>query len=322
MRENIRLGIIFPGQGSQFPGMGEELYSAFDDAQEIFRLANEVLERDLMRIMFNGTSEELKLTINAQPSIAVVSLAIIQVILKKLGLVNISSFCDVCAGHSLGEYTALCAAGTISLKDIIFLIGQRAKAMYEVNVGGAMIALLGATQEIAEDLAFKGSTLGVCEVANDNGAGQIVLSGEVKAIENVHQIASDMKNIKSIILPVSAAFHSTLMDPVVKVFSPYLSRVGLQNPMMPVIANYTAQEYKDTKSIEDGLIKQICGKVRWRESIERMVNTFGVNTIAEIGPGTVLSGLIKRMRFDREIKVLRICTIREIEDFIKNVQFK
>ena len=283
--------LLFPGQGSQQVGMGKDLYDNFSLVKKIFEEANEYLNYDITKIILEGP-EKLQLTENTQPAILTVSYSIFKVLKEEFGLdlKNFSQF----AGHSLGEYSALVCAGALDFKDAVNLLYQRGKAMQNaVPVGqGMMLAVLGIELSELKDLIEKQENIGVCEIANDNAKGQIIISGEKKSVSFI-QSELKKKKIKVIPLKVSAPFHCTLMKPAEKVMSEKIKNTNFKKPSHKIITNVTAQEVKEPEEIKKLLIEQICSTVRWRESI---INIFksGVKHFVEIGPGPVRSGLVKR----------------------------
>ena len=311
-----KIAILFPGQGSQFIGMGKELYDNFATAREVFEEVDAILQQNLSKLIFDGDAAELTLTSNAQPAIMAVSVAVWRVLLQQMHLKNAQDIGIVAAGHSLGEYSALCVAGVISLADTARLLRLRGNAMQDsVSLGsGAMLALLGTELEnaikIAELAAKNCST--VCEVANDNGAGQVVLSGETKAIDYAALIAADNGAKKAIKLQVSAPFHSSMIQSAATVMQQALEQTHYGKFSIPVVANYTAVATTDCAQVPDLLTKQITGRVRWRESIQYIAEKFNCDTYLEIGPGKVLTGLNKKMYPD--YKALSLHSVEEIEN--------
>ncbi|CAL7962855.1 Malonyl CoA-acyl carrier protein transacylase [Alphaproteobacteria bacterium] len=292
-----KVALVFPGQGSQVVGMGRELYDAFHAAREVFTEVDEALQQNLSKMMFHGDIDELTLTVNAQPAIMAVSVAVLRVILGQSGCSCIDSMCSIVAGHSLGEYTALCAANAISLHNTAKLLRIRGKAMHDTlpTGKGGMLALLGTDIMIAEKVVNDAKVFGKCDIANDNGAGQVVLSGEVEAINRAEEVAVQYGSKKAIRLSVSSAFHSELMLPAQPVLERALSEIDMQKPIVPIVSNYTAQATQDIGVIKLLLVHQISGRVRWRESVLSMHQEHEVDTFVEIGPGKVLSGLAKKI---------------------------
>jgi [acyl-carrier-protein] S-malonyltransferase len=308
---------VFPGQGSQAVGMGRALAEAFAPAREAFEEVDEALKQRLSRLMFEGPESELTLTENAQPALMAVSLAVMRV-LEREGGFRASDKLAFVAGHSLGEYSALAAAGALGLADAARLLKRRGQAMQKaVPVGeGAMAALLGvdlpAAQEIAAAAAAESGE--VCACANDNAPGQVVLSGSRKAIDRALAIAPAKGARRAIPLPVSAPFHCPLMQPAAEAMAEALADVALSMPAVPLVANITAKQASDPETIRGLLVRQVTGMVRWRESVAYMKEQ-GVDKIAEIGAGKVLAGLVKRI--DREIETASAGEPAEIEALLK-----
>ncbi len=309
-----RTAFVFPGQGSQFVGMGKELYEASLIAREVFQEIDEILKFNLTRLIFEGPQEELMLTHNTQPALMAVSLAILRTLVKEAG-VKIEDL-EYMAGHSLGEYSALTAAGSLELKDCALLLRQRGESMQAaVPVGeGTMAALLGAEIEQAEKITQLAAQDQVCEVANDNSPGQIVISGHVDAINRAIEIAKNENIKRAVILPVSAPFHCSLMKPSAEIMQKFLKNTSFKEPIVPVVFNVTAQPQNNPHLFSDLLEQQITGRVRWRETISYM-KAQGVTKIVEIGAGKVLTGLTKRI--EAEVEGISIQTPHDIEEFLK-----
>ena len=303
--------VIFPGQGSQSVGMAKDLYNKFDIAKELFKEADSVLNFSISKLILDGSKEQLDQTENTQPAIFLVGYAIFQLIKKEfsIDLNNANYF----AGHSLGEYTALSCAGALSFSDTLKLLRVRGKAMQEaVPKGeGGMIAILGSTTEVIEKIFEENKNNYECFIANDNSNGQIVVSGK---LINLDLLIEDLKkqNIKNIKLPVSAPFHCKLMNNATKIMKDEIQKCDFKNLKNTLISNVTAQEVNETTILKELLIKQIESRVRWRESVNLMLEK-KITQFIEIGPGKVLSGLIKRM--ERNAKVTSINT----EDDIKQI---
>jgi [acyl-carrier-protein] S-malonyltransferase len=303
---------IFPGQGSQAVGMGSALADASRAARDVFDEVDEALGQNLFRLMRDGPEEELRLTENAQPAIMAHSIAV----LRTMGvrLIDVASFI---AGHSLGEYSALCAAGSFTLPTTAKLLRLRGRAMQEaVPVGeGAMAALLGAKLELAQKIADAAAEGEVCSVANDNDPSQVVISGAKSAIDRAVQIAKDMGAKRAIVLPVSAPFHCPLMQPAAEAMADALSYVVVQSPAVPLFANVTAEAGTDPDTIRNQLVEQVTGMVRWRESVANMAAA-GVHEFVEIG-GKVLGPMVKRIVPDA--KVTSVVTIEDVEAVAKDL---
>jgi [acyl-carrier-protein] S-malonyltransferase len=303
---------IFPGQGSQAVGMGAALADASRGARDVFDEVDEALGQNLFRLMRDGPEEELKLTENAQPSIMAHSIAV----LRTLG-VRLTDVAKFVAGHSLGEYSALCAAGSFNLPTAARLLRLRGQAMQEaVPVGeGAMAALLGADLALAQKIADAAAQGEVCSVANDNDPSQVVISGAKGAIDRAVQIAKDMGAKRAVLLPVSAPFHCPLMQPAAEAMADALSYVVVQPPSVPLFANVTAEPATDPDAIRSQLVEQVTGMVRWRESVAHMFEA-GVDDFVEIG-GKVLGGMVKRIAPDA--KVMSVVTIEDVEVLAKEL---
>jgi [acyl-carrier-protein] S-malonyltransferase len=303
---------IFPGQGSQAVGMGAALAQASRAARDVFEEVNEALGQDLFRLMRDGPDDELKLTENAQPAIMAHSIAV----LRTWG-VRVADVASFVAGHSLGEYSALCAAGSLDLATTAKLLRLRGQAMQQaVPVGeGAMAALLGADLALAEKIAEAAAQGQVCTVANDNDPSQVVISGQKAAIDRAIEIAKEMGAKRAVPLPVSAPFHCPLMQPAAEAMRDALSYVVVEQPAVPVFANVTAQPESDPDTIRNQLVEQVTGMVRWRESVTNMFDS-GVTEFIEIG-GKVLGSMVKRTAPDA--KVTSLVTIEDIEAVAKEI---
>lgn len=291
----MSLAFTFPGQGSQVVGMGKDLAENFPSAKAVFDEVNDTLSQDLSGLMFDGPMEDLTLTANTQPALMATSIAVMRVLASEFG-VEVKDAAFV-AGHSLGEYSALCAAGALTLSDTARLLRLRGNAMQDaVPVGaGAMAALLGASLEDAEAAVKAGASAGICQIANDNAAGQIVLSGEKAAVEKAAEAARDMGVKKAVILPVSAPFHCDMMGPAAEAMAEALARADVIAPIVPVVNNVTARPTSDPDQIRADLVTQVTGRVRWRESIEWMAGEGGIETFAEPGTGKVLTVMLRRI---------------------------
>jgi len=304
--------LLFPGQGSQIVGMGMEFYKNYEIVKKIFKQADETLNYPLSKIILEGPENDLQLTKNTQPSILTVSYSIFKILKEEFGF-ELKSF-KFFAGHSLGEYSALVSSGALEFDDAIYLLHERGKAMQEsVPVGeGSMMAVLGLdlitlNQELS---IFKKNHNGICEVANDNADGQVIISGE-KNIVFLFKNYLKEKKIKSIPLKVSAPFHCSLMKPAADIMLEKISKIEFKDPLIPIIYNVTARPKKETEEIKKLLIDQIVSTVRWRETIINMSKS-GISNFIEVGPGKVLSGMVKRT-----IKNVNCFSINSIADMQK-----
>lgn len=309
--------LIFPGQGSQAVGMGKELAAAFTEASLVFEEVDDALEQHLSKIMFEGPEDQLTLTENAQPALMAVSVALIKVLEKQAGF-QIATRNSYVAGHSLGEYSALTAAGMFALSDSARALKIRGQSMQQaVPVGqGAMAALIGVDLEVAEEIAAEAAGEDVCTAANDNAPGQIVLSGSSSAIDRAVEIAKERGAKRSIVLPVSAPFHCSLMAPAADIMSEVLADLTLQPPVVPVVANVTATPEENPGEIRRLLVEQVTSRVRWRESILKM-RELGVDTFVEVGTGKVLTGMIRRI--DSELTGISVQTAEHIDAFVSSL---
>ena len=291
----MAVAFIFPGQGSQTVGMGKALADGFAPARDVFAEVDAALGEKLSTIIFEGPQDTLTLTQNAQPALMAVSLAVMRVLQAEAGL-DLARTAKFVAGHSLGEYSALAAAGALSVADTARLLRTRGLAMQEaVPVGmGAMAALLGLDYETAAAVAAEAAQSEVCQAANDNGGGQVVVSGDKAAVERAVEIAKAKGAKRAMLLPVSAPFHCTLMQPAADVMAQALRKVSVSRPVVPVVANVKASPIQDPNDIVASLVAQVTGTVRWRESVAYMARE-GVTQFYEIGAGKVLSGLVKRI---------------------------
>jgi [acyl-carrier-protein] S-malonyltransferase len=285
----------FPGQGSQAVGMGKALADAFPAAKSVFDEVDSALGEKLTAIIWEGPAETLQLTQNAQPALMAVSLATMRVLETEAGI-SIGKDAAFVAGHSLGEYSALAAAGSLSISDAARLLRTRGQAMQKaVPVGvGAMAALLGMDYEVAVAVAAEAAQGQVCQAANDNGGGQVVVSGDKAAVDRAVEIAKAKGAKRAMLLPVSAPFHCSLMQPAADVMADALARVTINRPAAPLVSNVLASAITDPDEIRRRLIEQVTGTVRWRESVSYMAGQ-GVTRFIEIGAGKVLSGLVKRI---------------------------
>lgn len=309
---------VFPGQGSQTVGMGKDLADAYPAAAQVFEQVDEALGETLSTLIFEGPDDQLTLTANAQPALMAVSLAAIRAIEAESGK-TVYELCDYVAGHSLGEYSALAAAGTLDVAAAAQLLRLRGQSMQKaVPVGeGAMAALIGADLETAEKIA-EAARAGadgaqVCDIANDNGGGQVVLSGHAAAIDRVLELAADHGVRRAVKLPVSAPFHCSLMAPAADAMADALAATDLRAPLVPVIANVSAKPTDDRDVVRRQLVEQVTGRVRWRETVESL-GALGVTTVAEIGSGKVLSGLVKRI--DKSVEAHAINTPADVAGFV------
>jgi [acyl-carrier-protein] S-malonyltransferase len=286
---------MFPGQGSQAVGMGKALADSFLSAREVFAEVDAALDENLTKIIWEGPSDRLMLTENAQPALMAVSLAVMRVLEAEAG-VDVARDAVFVAGHSLGEYSALAAAGALSVADTAWLVRTRGRAMQKsVPLGtGAMAALLGLDFDEAVAVAAEASQDQICQAANDNGGGQVVISGNKAAVERAVEIAKARGARRAMMLPVSAPFHCALMQPAADIMAEALARTVIKMPVVPVVANIWAKPINDPAEIASALIAQVTGTVRWRESITFMGDA-GVDTFYEVGAGKVLSGLVKRI---------------------------
>jgi [acyl-carrier-protein] S-malonyltransferase len=290
----MSIGFVFPGQGSQQVGMGRGLAESFAAAREVFDEVDDTLGQKLSVLMWEGPEDELTLTENAQPALMAVSLAVARVLMAEHGIAITTA--AYVAGHSLGEYSALAAAGTFELADAARLLKLRGQAMQRATpVGtGAMAALLGLDFDTASAIAREAAAGEICQPANDNAPGQVVVSGHRAAVERAIALAKTRGARRAMLLSVSAPFHCTLMQPAAEVMSEALERVEMQPPMVPLVANVTAGPLKDPAKIRASLVRQVTGTVRWRECVSFMAGG-GVSFFAELGSGKVLSGLARRI---------------------------
>ena len=307
---------LFPGQGSQAVGMGAALAQASRTAQDVFDEVDEALGQSLSRLMREGPDEELRLTENAQPAIMANAVAVFTVLTRDGG-VDLKKTASFVAGHSLGEYSALCAAGSFDLATTAKLLRLRGQAMQQaVPVGeGAMAALLGADLALAQKIADAAAEGEVCTVANDNDPSQVVISGAKGAIDRAVEIARDMGAKRAVLLPVSAPFHCPLMQPAAEAMADALSYVVVAPPAVPVFANVTAEPETDPDTIRNQLVEQVTGMVRWRESVANMAEA-GVEEFVELG-GKVLGPMVKRIA--PEARVTSVITIEDIETLAKEL---
>ena len=293
---------LFPGQGAQAIGMGKDLAENFLVSKNVFEEVNDALGQDLSGLIWNGDIETLTLTENAQPALMATSIAAIKALEAEGIKFDHASYI---AGHSLGEYSALCAAGSLSLTDTAKLLRIRGKAMQDaVPFGlGAMAAILGLDFETVSQITNLSSDDQICQAANDNDPGQVVISGHKNAVDQTIELAKDAGAKRAVLLPVSAPFHCSLMQPAADIMAKALNDIKLEDPIVPLVANVRANEQNNGDMIKDLLIEQVTGSVRWRESIEFM-SSKGVSEVFEIGAGKALSGMVRRI--DREISVNQV----------------
>jgi [acyl-carrier-protein] S-malonyltransferase len=310
---------VFPGQGSQAVGMGVELAKAFSAARAVLEEIDDALNQRLGKLMAEGPESELTLTENAQPALMAVSMAALRSI-EHEGNTSLAKLASVVAGHSLGEYSALCAAGAIGLADAARLLKHRGRAMQTaVPVGeGAMAALMGMELDAARAVAEEASkaTRLVCDVANDNAPGQVVVSGAAAAVDKAIELAADRGGRRSIKLPVSAPFHCRLMRPAADAMEKALAEVAIAVPVVPLVANVAAAPVDDPDTIRRLLVEQVTGTVRWRECVVAM-KAGGATTLVECGAGRVLTGLVRRI--DKDLQAVSVGTPQEVEALLKSL---
>ncbi|MFM8992551.1 MAG: ACP S-malonyltransferase [Alphaproteobacteria bacterium] len=308
---------VFPGQGSQAVGMGKPLAEAFAAARLVFEEVDDALGQKLSRVMFEGPDGELVLTANAQPALMAVSVAVVRVLEQEFRL-SLPAMASHVAGHSLGEYSALAAAGALRLADAARLLRLRGDAMQRaVPVGeGAMAALLGLDLPAAQEVAREAAQGDLCDCANDNAPGQVVVSGAKAAVERALEVAKARGAKRALLLPVSAPFHCALMRPAADAMAEALARADIAPPRVPLVANVTASATSDPTAIRDLLVRQVTGMVRWRESVSWMKGA-GVATLVECGAGKVLTGLARRIEPD--MAAVALILPADIEAFAKTV---
>ena len=304
--------LLFPGQGSQIVGMGSEFYNNFDIVKKIFKDADEKLNYSISKLILNGPEDQLQLTQNTQPSILTVSFSIFKVLKEEFNF-DFNTF-NYFAGHSLGEYSALVCSESLKFEDALYLLYERGKAMQEaVPVGkGSMLAILGAKIKDISDLLNSLKEKGVCEIANDNADGQVIVSGDKDSVVSFQSLLKE-KKIKSIPLKVSAPFHCSLMKSAADKMSDKIKNINFRNPTHSILSNVTAKIEKNPENIKKLLINQIFSTVKWRETIINISNE-GVSNFVEIGPGKVLTGMVKRT-----VKNVNCFSINSIDD-IKNLK--
>ncbi|PHS36732.1 MAG: [acyl-carrier-protein] S-malonyltransferase [Robiginitomaculum sp.] len=294
----MKLAFTFPGQGSQSVGMGKELAQGFASARAVFEEVDDALSQNLSGLMWDGPGEDLSLTTNTQPALMACSMAVMAVLKQDFDTdVDAASYV---AGHSLGEYSALCAAGSFTLSQTAILLRLRGEAMQKaVPVGpkgnmGAMAALLGADLDVAAAAVIAGAKSGICQIANDNATGQVVISGDKLAVDAAIEMANELGVRKAVLLSVSAPFHCDLMAPAAEAMADVLADADLKMPMVPVVNNVTAAPVTDPAQLKTDLVAQVTGRVRWRESVTWMAED-GVEVFAEPGTGKVLTGMLRRI---------------------------
>ena len=302
--------IVFPGQGSQKIGMGKELSDNFIEAKQVFEEVNDALNFDLTNVMWEGTDKEISLTSNAQPALMACSIATLRV-LNRITNKKLPDLADYVCGHSLGEYTAMTAAEVFSLHQCAILLRLRGNAMQEaVPIGkGAMAALIGTNLETAKEVSDKVKSFGVCDIANDNSEGQVVISGDILAVENAIKLSKGFGIKRAVILPVSAPFHCQLMKPAQTTMENALNDLIFKTPIIPIIPNVNVTPETNPDKLRKNLIDQVTGTVRWRETM-KFADKQGVRKVIELGSGKVLSGIAKRM-----IKNVVTISIENTEDF-------
>lgn len=313
----MKRAFVFPGQGSQAVGMGKDLAEAHVHAREVFEEVDDALSQSLTRIMFEGPEDKLTLTENAQPALMAVSLAVVRVIEREGGR-SLAELADFVAGHSLGEYSALAAVQALSLTDAARLLKIRGQAMQKaVPVGeGAMAVLLGIDIDDADEIAAQAAEDGVCSAANDNAPGQVVVSGDLLAVERAMALAKDQGAKRAMLLPVSAPFHCALMEPAAREMEHVLADANIAKPTLPVISNVTARAVIEPEEIRRRLVEQVTGTVRWRESMLHL-GAQDVDELVELGAGKVLGGLAKRI--DRSFNAQSLGTPETVEAFLKSL---
>ncbi|MCB9978097.1 MAG: ACP S-malonyltransferase [Rhodospirillales bacterium] len=316
--EKPRRAFVFPGQGSQSVGMGKALAQSFAEARDVFGEVDEALAQNLSRLMFEGPEPDLGMTENTQPALMAVSMAVLRV-LEKQGGITPEKSCVFVAGHSLGEYSALTAAGAFDLATCARLLRLRGRAMQDAAPGGsgAMAAILGLDLDDVQAVVDAVAGQGLCQIANDNSPGQVVIVGARAAVDAAMTLAAEKGAKKSILLAVSVPAHSAMMEPAARAMREALERVEIMAPRPLLVANVSAQSVSDPDAIRDLLVAQVTGRVRWRESVLWMRDQ-GIGAMTEIGSGKVLSGLIRRI--DRDIAVDSVDTPEQIEAFLKTLE--
>ncbi|SHH09060.1 ACP S-malonyltransferase [Tepidibacter thalassicus] len=312
-----KVAFVFPGQGSQYVGMGKDVYENYESARKIFDKANEVLHMDLKSIMFEGPDEILTKTENTQPAILTLSIALFEVLKEKLDI----KF-DACAGLSLGEYSALVASGAITFEEAVVLVKKRGKYMQEaVPEGvGTMAAILGLERDILIDVLDEVSKEGIVEAANFNSPGQIVISGEIKAVEKAVQLCKEKGAKKAVILKVSAPFHSSMLIKAGENLKKELDKVEFNHLQVPVVTNVTA-DYVKKEDIKEFLVKQVSSSVLWEDSIERLIKD-GFDTFVEIGPSKTLKGFVNKIskKLNTKVNIYNVENTATLEKFINDIR--
>jgi len=308
---------VFPGQGSQAVGMGRDLAATYATARETFEEIDDALSQHLSRLMAEGPEDELTLTANAQPALMAVSLAVVRVV-EEQGRLRLADHGAFVAGHSLGEYSALAAAGALQAPATARLLRTRGQAMQDaVPVGrGAMAALMGLDLDIVREVADRAAGGGVCEVANDNAPGQVVVSGDAEAVARAVALAKERGAKRAVTLPVSAPFHCRLMAPAAETMEQALAETPIAAPSLPVVSNVTAEPEREPESIRERLVEQVTRTVRWRESVQAM-QARGVDTLVELGHGTTLSGLARRI--DRALASRAVGAPQQIDELLESL---
>ncbi|OGH96176.1 MAG: [acyl-carrier-protein] S-malonyltransferase [Candidatus Melainabacteria bacterium GWF2_32_7] len=308
-----KIAFIFPGQGSQYVGMGLDFYNSSETAKKIFNQFNEVLGKNLSGICFEGPEEDLKQTINTQPGILAISIAAYLLLKEKTGIKP-----DYVAGHSLGEYAALYAAGVVELEDVIKLVQRRSELMSQAQAG-SMTAILGMDDEKLAEMLKKASVHGIVTVANYNTPDQTVITGEVKAVEAANQVASEIGAKRVIPLAVSGAFHSPVMKEASDQFADWVANFNIKDATVPVITNVDAKPTTKKEEFSLKMVDQIYSSVYWKQSISYMIEQ-GVDTFIEIGPGKVLSGMVKKI--SRPAKVYNVADMATLEEVINTLNIQ